>query len=79
MGPRTGQVKMDIVKLRRTFSRKLNASKKYHFYCAQPHIGLGAQSHEVHLSIRIHTIVLCTIIVDHLSYRSGVIDEGKCL
>ena len=38
MGPRTGQVKMDIVKLRRTFSRKLNASKKYHFYCAEPHM-----------------------------------------
>ena len=41
MGPRTGQVKMDIVKLRRTFSRKLNASKKYHFYYAQPQLGIS--------------------------------------
>ena len=37
MGPRTGQVKMDIVKPRRTFSRKLNAGVKYHFYFPQPH------------------------------------------
>ena len=41
MGPRTGQVKTDIVKLRRTFSRKLNASKKYHFYYAQPHLWIA--------------------------------------